>query len=61
MSKKVSRIIGLIMLVIAICFVYYALGHPEGNFPFSGEVTITIYVVYIIAMITFLIAPFKKK
>lgn len=39
MSRKVSRTIGLSMLILAIAFVAYALRHPEGSFPWSNTVT----------------------
>ena len=32
MAKKTSRIIGLIMLIVAIAFVFFALKHPEASF-----------------------------
>lgn len=35
MSKKVSRIVGGIMLAVAVVFVAVALGHPEMSFPWS--------------------------
>ena len=36
MSKKVSRIVGGIMLAVAVVFVAVALGHPEMSFPWSN-------------------------
>ena len=38
MSKKVSRIVGGIMLAVAVVFVAVALGHPEMSFPWSNTV-----------------------
>ena len=35
MNKKISRIIGLVMVVIAIVFVVFALNHPEMSFPWN--------------------------
>lgn len=61
MTKKTSRIIATIMLVIAVGFVVYALSHPEASFPWSNVITLGIFVVYLIAMIIMFVAPFKKQ
>lgn len=61
MKKNVSRIIGLVMLVIAICFVSFALRHPEMSWPLDIKITRLLYGFYVFAMIIFLIAPKKKK
>ena len=60
MSKKVSRIIGAVMLAAAVIFVIIALTHPEMSFPFSNAVTYCIYAVYAALTVLLLIAPFKK-
>ena len=61
MTKKISRIIGSIMLVIAIAFVVFALNHPEMGFPWSNTVTWVLYGLYAIVTAVLLIAPTKKK
>ena len=61
MTKKNSRIIGLIMLVVAVIFLTFAMGHPEMSFPWSNSVTYVLYIVYLVAMVFFFVAPFKKK
>lgn len=61
MTKKRSRIIGLCMLIVALSFLWYALNHPEGAFPWSNAVTFSLYGIYLIAMLLFFIAPFRKK
>ena len=61
MSKKVSRIVGGIMLAVAVVFVAVALGHPEMSVPWSNTVTYSLYAVYLVAAIVLLIAPFKNK
>ena len=33
MKKSISRIIGVIMLIVAIVFIVFALNHPEKSFP----------------------------
>ncbi|OUQ15435.1 hypothetical protein [Lachnoclostridium sp. An138] len=60
MAKKISRIIGMIMLIVAIAFVVFALKHPETSFPWSNTVTYAIYAVYLIVVTILLVAPFKK-
>ena len=60
MAKKISRIIGMIMLIVAIAFVVFALKHPEASFPWSNTVTYAIYAVYLIVVAILLVAPFKK-
>ena len=61
MKKNISRIIGLIMVVIAIAFVVFALNHPEMSFPWSNTITWVLYGVYAIVTAGLLIAPAKKK
>ena len=61
MTKKISRIIGSIMLVIAIAFVVFALNHPEMSFPWSNTITWVLYGLYAIVTAVLLIAPAKKK
>ena len=57
MTKKTSRKLGLLLLVLAVCFVVYALGHPTGSFPWSNSVT---YAIYLLTGVL-LWAPFGKK
>lgn len=61
MTKKISRIIGSIMLVIAIAFVVFALKHPEMSFPWSNTITWVLYGLYALVTAILLIAPAKKK
>lgn len=49
------------MLIVALSFLWYALNHPEGAFPWSNAVTFSLYGIYLIAMLFFFIAPFRKK
>ena len=60
MTKKISRIIGSIMLVIAIAFVVFALNHPEMSFPWSNTITWVLYGLYAIVTAVLLGAPTKK-
>ena len=61
MKKNVSRIIGLVMVAIAIAFVVFALNHPEMSFPWSNAITWVLYGLYAIFTAVLLIAPTKKK
>ncbi len=55
------KIIGIIMLCIALIFIGFALQHPEMSFPFSNEVAYCIYGLYIFIMLICIILPSKKK
>ena len=61
MKKSILRIIGLIMLIIAIVFIMYALNHPEMSFPWNNTITWLLYVVYFLVAVVLLIAPKMKK
>ena len=61
MKKKTSKMIGVIMLIVAIAFVIFALTHPTASFPWSNTITYILYIVYFIIMVVFLISPFRKK
>ena len=61
MTKKYSRIIAAIMLVIAIVFIFIALNNPQASFPWSNIITYILYGIYVIIMIILFIAPFKRK
>jgi len=59
MSKKMSRTIGIAMLAITISFIIFAFTNPQASFPWNNVITYSIYIVYFIVMVFFLIAPFK--
>ena len=61
MIKKISRIIGLVMVVIAIVYVVFALNHPEMSFPWNNTITRVLYGLYAIVTAVLLIAPKNKK
>ena len=60
MTKRTSRIIASIMLIVFIIFISYALNHPEGFFPLMLEITYLLFALYIGVMIFLFIAPFKN-
>ena len=61
MKKSISRIIGVITLIVAIAFIIFALNHPEKSFPWSNIITWLLYGVYFLVTIVLLIAPKMKK
>lgn len=38
MNKSISRIIGVIMLIVAFVFIMFALNHPEKSFPWNNTI-----------------------
>ncbi len=60
MKKKTSRMIGIVMLVLAIAFIIFAFNHPEMSFPWSNTITYLVYGVYFVVMVVMFVAPFKK-
>lgn len=61
MTKRKSRIIGFIMLIVAVVFLFFAMQHPEMSFPWNNTVTYSLYIVYLVFMIIMFIAPFKRN
>ena len=60
MTKKKSRIIGIIMFLILFILIIVALNNPQFSFPWSNIITCIMYIAYIIIMVIFLVAPFDK-
>ena len=61
MKKSISRIIGVIMLIVAIVFIVFALNHPEKSFPWNNTITWVLYGIYFLVTVVLLIAPKMKK
>ena len=62
MNRKTSLIIGVSLLVIAICFIGYAANHPEAAFPWSNKVTFMLYGMYSWLIFKFLLdIPILQK
>ena len=61
MNKSISRIIGVIMLIVAFVFIMFALNHPEMSFPWNNTITWLLYGLYILVTVMLLIAPKMKK
>lgn len=61
MNKSISRIIGVIMLIVAFVFIMFALNHPEMSFPWNNTITWLLYGLYVLVTVVLLIAPKMKK
>lgn len=61
MNKSISRIIGVIMLIVAFVFIMFSLNHPEKSFPWNNTITWLLYGVYFLVAVVLLIAPKMKK
>ena len=61
MKKSTSRIVGLVMLIIAVAFIMFAVNHPEMSFPWNNTITWLLYCLYILMTVMLLIAPKTKK
>ena len=61
MKKNTSKIVGLIMLIIAVAFIIFALNHPEMSFPWNNTITWLLYGLYFLVTVVLLIAPKMKK
>ena len=62
MKKSTSLTIGVVLAVIAVCFVRYAAGHPEASFPWSNRITFMLYGVYVWLLLKFLVdIPFLSR
>ena len=55
----------VLMLIISISFVVYALGHPEGSFPWNLSVTYALYGIYFVVMaacfVTWLVMTIRQR
>lgn len=48
------------MIVVAICFVVYALNNPQAGFPWGNSITYGIYLVYAVVTISFVVKGLKR-
>ena len=58
MKKSISRIIGVIMLIVAIVFIVFALNHPEKSSPWNNTITWLLYGISV--SYTHLTLPTKR-
>lgn len=61
MSKRISRIIACIMLVIGVVFFIVALNNPQFSWPWGNTITNGIYMLYLVVIVMLFVVPFKKK
>lgn len=57
MKHIYARMIGLVMVVIAVAFVIFAWNHPEMSFPWSNTMTWVLYGIYTLVTAVLLIVP----
>ena len=50
MKKSGSRIVGLVMLIIAVAFIMFAVNHPEMSFPWNNTITWLLYGLYVLVI-----------
>ena len=55
MNRKISLMIGIILLAIALIFVMYAFHHPEMSLPLTLRTTFRIYGIYLWLIFQFLL------
>lgn len=60
-KQTVFRIIGVVMLLFAIGFFWYAIHNPTASFPWSNTITYTIYIVYFLILILMFLLSKKKR
>lgn len=61
MRKKHSRILALLMLILAAAWFLFALNNPQASFPWDNTVTYLLYGLYTLGMVVLFIAPFRRK
>lgn len=61
LNRRLSRIFGFLLCILAIAFVLYALRHPEASFPFPLPSVYAVYGIYAAITLFLLVAPFKGK
>ena len=59
--KKQFFIPACVLLIAAIGFIIYALGHPELSFPWSTQITHILYGLYVDAVMLLFVLTFWKK
>ncbi len=57
MRKQHCRLLGLVLLGLALIFVGVAVTHPEFSFPWSNGVTYSLYGLYVLVMVLCFAAP----
>ena len=59
--KKIFLLSACVLIVIAVCFVIYAMWHPELSFPWSVSITYVLYGLYVDAIVLLFILAFWKR
>ncbi len=61
MKNRISLIVALIMITIAVAFFIYALSNPQASFLWSNTVTYTLYAAYGLIVVVLLVIGLRKK
>lgn len=61
MKSKVFLVIGLILLIAFIFFVIFALNHPEMSLPVSANISLILYLVWVLTSIAMLVLSFVYR
>lgn len=59
--KKRFFIPACVMIVLAVGFVIFAMGHPEMSFSMDSWITGILYGLYAVAVVILFILAFRKK
>lgn len=59
--KKQFLIPACVLVVAAIGFIIYAMGHPELSFPWGNQITHILYGLYMVAVVLLFVLAFWKK
>ena len=54
-------IIGIAMVIVAVCFIIYALNNPQAGFNWSNSITYGIYLGYVAATVLFIAKGLNNK
>lgn len=61
-QSKIYFILGCILVIVAVVFIIIALNHPEMSFPWSNNLTVAIYAIYLIATFSmFILSVIMKR
>lgn len=60
-KSKSFLVVGMLMMVFAIAFVFFALNHPEMSFLWSNKIIYSVYTAYFFIAVVMFILYMKKK
>lgn len=57
-KSTIFRLTGIIMIIAALLFLFYAINNPQASFPWSNTITYGIYGLYLVITV---LCFFKSK